>query len=163
MIKRDLLIGLGTMMLGLLGLTVLIPNWIVVPQSIDTLALSPAFWPRIVMGMLMVTGLAVTAQALLAMRKPTQTAERDNTRSITHWGKLLCAIALMFTYYHLIGWLGILLSSILVLIGLMLLGNERRYWLVGLVSVLLPTLLYYFFRDIANVVLPDGIFYRYNS
>ena len=63
-------------------------------------------------------------------------------------------------YYLTIEWLGMLISSALLLGFLMLLGDERRYWLIATISVLLPTLLYLFFTYIGNVVLPPGIFFR---
>lgn len=160
MINRDLLTGLGIILLSLLGLFVIIPAGVVATGSDDNIALSPAFWPKIIMIMMLIAGISVLIKLgidKLRQSRPPILDEETELFSADSW-RLVLVIPGLFGYYYLIDGLGIQLSSGLLLIILMLLGGERRLWLLLAISILLPTLLNYFFIHIANVNLPIGWF-----
>ena len=173
MYKKDIGIGLAGITLALSGIFYLIPRFIVVPQQLDSLALSPAFWPNIIMGILLFTSTIILIQGLVAQRRQLLYPGKEN-RFITHEEStdtypldgpravVLCAaVGIFFCYYWLIDHIGILLSSVLALLALMGLGGERRLKVLLPLAIILPVVLYYFFTRVAHVYLPQGIFYSY--
>ena len=151
-----------------LVLFVLIPAGIDDPGSIDVMALGPAFWPSVVCAFLGAMGLIVGVQALRRVRAAQSGAVsgRDNGDpdadeaeaagfSPTRW---LGALALLAAYYAALDRLGMVLTSMLALGLFMILGGERRPVVVALLSVILPLALFVFFRFVANVFIPLGVF-----
>ncbi|MBN3563128.1 tripartite tricarboxylate transporter TctB family protein [Aliamphritea spongicola] len=172
MYKKDIGIGLAGITLALSGIFYLIPRFIVVPQQLDSLALSPAFWPNIIMGILLFTSTVILFQGLVARRRqrcsPTKKTDSLSTESTDTYPLdgprtiVLCAaVGIFFCYYWLIDHIGILLSSVLALLALMGLGGERRLKVLLPLAIILPVVLYYFFTRVAHVYLPQGIFYSY--
>lgn len=154
----DLVIGSGVVGLSLLGLLVIIPAGIVLPGGIEIAALSPDFWPQLVMMGLAVAGAIVLFQGIF----PGGTGPRESEEESLSFGiaslKLVTAILAVFVYYFAITYLGIVLSSCIMLVGLMMLGGERRLAILLPTAVILPVLLFYFFTYVANVPLPLGMF-----
>ena len=155
-----------------LVLFVLIPAGIDDPGSIDVMALGPAFWPSVVCAFLGAMGLIVGVQALRRMRAArsgTVSGQGDSGGpdaaeaaeieaagfSPTRW---LGALALLAAYYAGLDRLGMVLTSMLALGLFMILGGERRPVVMVLLSVILPLALYVFFRFVANVFIPLGVF-----
>ena len=152
-----------------LVLFVLIPAGIYDPGSIDVMALGPAFWPSVVCAFLGAMGLIVGVQALRrvrAVRSGTVSGQGDGGGpdaeeaeaagfSPMRW---LGALALLAAYYAGLDRLGMVLTSMLALGLFMFLGGERRPVVVILISVLLPLALFAFFRFVANVFIPLGVF-----
>ena len=152
-----------------LVLFVLIPAGIDDPGSIDVMALGPAFWPSVVCAFLGAMGLIVGAQALRRMRAARSGAVsgRDDGGgpdaaeaeaagfSPMRW---LGALALLAAYYAGLDRLGMVLTSMLALGLFMILGGERRPVVVALLSLILPLALFVFFRFLANVFIPLGVF-----
>lgn len=172
MYKKDIGIGLAGITLALSGIFYLIPRFIVVPQQLDSLALSPAFWPNIIMGILLLTSAVILIQGLVARyrqrRSPVQTTAQPAAESTDTYPLdgprtviLSAAVGIFFSYYWLIDHLGILLSSVLALLALMGLGGERHLKVLLPLAIVLPVVLYYFFTRVAHVYLPQGIFYSY--
>lgn len=165
--KKDIGIGLTGITVALAGIFYLIPGFIVVPQQLDSLALSPAFWPTVIMAVMLFTSTVILIQGLISWRKsskatvmqpePSDHYPIDAPRAVILGG----AISIFFGYYWLIDHLGILLSSILALLALMGLGGERRLKILLPIAIILPIILYYFFTRVAHVYLPQGIFYSY--
>ena len=152
-----------------LVLFVLIPAGIDDPGSIDVMALGPAFWPSVVCAFLGAMGLIVGVQALRrvrAVRSGTVFGQGDGGDpdveeaeaagfSPMRW---LGALALLAAYYAGLDRLGMVLTSMLALGLFMVLGGERRPVVVILLSVILPLALFVFFRFVANVFIPLGVF-----
>ena len=68
------------------------------------------------------------------------------------------ALVLLAGYYLLLDILGMVVTSALALLTFMLLGGERRPVLIVAITVILPVALFLFFRYVANVSIPMGIF-----
>ncbi len=155
----DLVIGSGVVVLALLGLLTIIPSGVVVPGGIDIAALSPDFWPKIVMIGLVIAGAIVLFQGVYPAADANNSAGDDESLSFGVASlKLVTAILSVFVYYFAITHLGIVISSCIVLLGLMMLGGERRVVILLPTAIILPVLLYYFFTYVANVPLPLGMF-----
>ena len=65
---------------------------------------------------------------------------------------------MLAAYYAGLDRLGMVLTSMLALGLFMILGGERRPAVVILLSVSLPLALFVFFRFVANVFIPLGVF-----
>ncbi len=156
--RADLIIGGCVIAIGSLGLWGIIPAGVVVPSEIEISALSPAFWPQVVMIGMIMAGLVVFFQGVFPkVEGDTEFSEPALTSAVII-GKLCFAVAVMFAYYYAITQIGIVLSSLVVLLLLMMLGGERKPILLISISITLPVLLYYFFTHVANVPLPLGMF-----
>lgn len=154
----DLIIGSGVVALALLGLLAIIPSGVVLPGGVDIAALSPDFWPQIVMICLAIAGAIVLFQGMFPAGNRTDEGEGESLSFGIASLKLVTAILAVFVYYFAITHLGIVVSSCVVLLGLMLLGGERRLKILLPTALILPVLLYYFFTYVANVPLPLGMF-----
>ncbi len=156
----DIVIGAAVMVLALTGVLVLIPSGIASPGEVEIEALAPDFWPRLVIITLGIAGACVFLQGTVFCRDAG--AEADSDEDYLPFAvsaiKLTAAIAILFACYVAISTFGIVLSSAVTGIALMMLGGERRPLLLLAVAILLPVLLYYFFTHVAGVPLPLGLF-----
>lgn len=160
MSKSEFYSGLGCIILALLLWFYLIPSAIVVPQSIDNIALSPAFWPRIISIVMLLAGIVACIKNRKVLRLPGLAV---TFRIGAGYIKLSVALLIIFGYYFAIDIIGIRLSSIICLFSLITLCSPRHWLSALIIAITIPTLLSLFFTEVANVYLPEGIFYRYQS
>lgn len=166
--KRDLAVGLALLTFSLLGLFVVIPLGVVTPGELEFRALSPSFWPMIVMSGLVITSIVICIGSLISNHRTSdqpsplidEIEDHVEDRLPLAQGVMKggAVIALFFSYYWSINYIGIIAASIVTMILLMLLGGERHTRIVIPVSFTLPVVLYYFFTHIANIPLPLGLF-----
>ena len=69
----------------------------------------------------------------------------------------LLAIVDCFVYVLLFKPLGYILSSMLAVFVMMLIFGNRKWWLMALISVVLPIVLYFAFHGLLQTNLPVGI------
>ncbi len=173
--QRDILIGGGALALALLGWFVVIPIGVDVPGSVKIMALSPDFWPRIIMGMLAACGVIVLVQGLAARGRGTPAADHpppetsDDTAPVesdatVHFStagqvlRIVTAFACLFAFYLLSPVLGVVAGCmILALAATRVLGVRSWAKSAGL-AVILPVLLYFFFTQVAHIPIPLGVF-----
>lgn len=155
---QDLIIGLIVMTLAIAGLAWLIPAGVQVPARLNSPLLSPDFWPRILAGLLLAMGLLISIMALRNRQQPPTEDASLTPITAQSRNKGIAFVIGLFVYYLAILWLGIVLASVLALIGFMLLGGQRRWWPMLLTAVLLPVLVYTFFVHIARIPMPLGLF-----
>ena len=167
----DLFVAGVILAFACLALLVLIPTGIEDPGSIDVLALGPSFWPSVICAFLGLMGLIVGLQALRRVRaaRAGAVSGQDDQRdpealeaeasgfSPVRW---LAALALLAAYYFGLDRLGMVLTSMLALCLFMVLGGERRPAVVLALSLGVPLALFLFFRYVANVFIPLGVFER---
>lgn len=166
-LRNDIFIGLFLVLIALLGLFVIIPNGVMSPGDVDIAALSPDFWPNIIMGGLAFAGATILLRGLIhqsqGKRPLLACPKRPGADPAADAGymallRVILCIAGMFLYYWSIQHIGIIVSSSLAIIAFTLLGGERRYGLQLAIAILLPLGLYYFFTYAANIPLPLGVF-----
>lgn len=167
----DLVVSGVIVVFACIMLFVLIPTGIEHPGSIDVLALGPAFWPSVICAFLGLMGLVVGVQALRRSRAwrggavsgPDDQGDPDAADAEAagfapvRW---LAALVLLAAYYHGLDSLGMVLTSMLALGLFMILGGERRPAVVLVLSLGVPLALFLFFRYVANVFIPLGVFER---
>ena len=172
--KADLTFGLGVIALAILMLIVIIPIGVDSPGEIEILALAPAFWPNIIMGLTIVIGLTMSGRAFYRMRAgdqgesastetaadadaPSEPEMSDQSRSGSTL-KAVAAVIIMFGFYFALPELGFVACSIVVILALAFLAGERRWLIVVPTAVLVPIALYLFFTHVAVVRIPVGLF-----
>ncbi|NYZ13922.1 tripartite tricarboxylate transporter TctB family protein [Azospirillum sp. RWY-5-1] len=161
---RDTIFGALLAGFFLLFLFVVIPVGIPVPAGVRSTALSPAFWPRIVSVLMVVFGLMLMAQGILAARaRPAEdagsaipTEEEDLVPPMVARTRIAAAMVMMFAYYGLVEMAGMTAASIIAFVGFAALYGERRWLLLGVVGVSLALALTLFFTDVAQVPIPSG-------
>jgi len=162
--KREIGVGIAAMAIAALGWFVVIPLGIDLPQNIKIRALSPDFWPRIVMAILAIAGAVIAVQGFLESRA----ADREDTAAggddtIEHppvvlAGRVVFALALLFVFYAGIFQLGIVVCSALIIVIFTLVLGQRQWRYILPLAVVLPLVLYFFFVQVAHVPMPLGIF-----
>ncbi|MGI9334047.1 MAG: tripartite tricarboxylate transporter TctB family protein [Gammaproteobacteria bacterium] len=165
---RDVVLGLCLIAVALAGWFVVIPLGIDLPKNLKLAALSPDFWPRIVMIILALSGASVAVQAWVENRKPAPaTSSADDTdahgpivehRACVRALRVVFAFACLFAFYFAIPYLGVIAGStiIIVVYGAML--GQRSWVRLGLLAAVLPAALYLFFAHVAQIPMPLGVF-----
>ena len=152
--NRDVVIGLLLAIVGLIFLVILIPQGIVEPRKVKYAAMSPSFYPRLVAIALVLLGLALSANAFIRGK---ETIESDATWRDDAWLRIGIVFVFLALMAFSLGYLGFVLSSAIAIAVLTYLANERRLWLVAVIAVLTPLLLYFFFVKVAKIPIPSGL------
>lgn len=160
---RDTVFGALLAGFFLLFLFVIIPVGIPVPPGVRSTALSPAFWPRIVTVLMIVLGLMLVVQGMLAARTrgmmaadPPAAPDDDHVPPTVARARIAAAMAMMFAYYALVETAGMTAASIIAFVGFAALYGERRWLLLAIIGVGLALGLTLFFTDVAQVPIPSG-------
>ena len=157
--RSDFILGLVIIALAVAGTFVFIPNGIVLPDDIETRALSPDFWPLTIMILLGISGIALLLQARLAGSPEADEREQAMMRP---FGEGLFRVGLLIIWlllmYLLIPQLGMAVSCAITFIAMTIFAGERRWKYILPIAVILPLVLYLFFVYVANVPLPVGVF-----
>lgn len=162
--KRDIFAALLFFAVGLLTLLVLIPQGVAVPDTVKKAALSPDFWPRIIAIGAIVASVFLLIENTLLKQPPTlpedeiEAATRYDMPPIPGTISTLVLIVALFVFYFSLTTLGVVVASIILICAMMLFFGERKYWLIATLGLATPILLYLFFRYIASVPIPLGIF-----
>jgi hypothetical protein len=149
-----------------LMLTVVVPLGVQLPKSTPITAIRPDFWVKIIVWSTLLLGVFILFQGLHKAKTGPRKDRADDSQSdlvdhkalIKRSAGVVAAIILLFLYYFLIQWLGMVVASILVMFAFSMLYGERRFLIIIPLSVLIPVGLYYFFLKVASVMVPLGIF-----
>ena len=164
---KDCILGASLTVLGSILFLFVIPEGVVVPSSVSSLALAPDLWPRVLA--LMLLGLGVLLFVPSSLRLLGGTAEVTRASSLNFagasamarpfgWFVLFVAAIALFVYWAAIHILGIPVASAIALASFALLYGERRYGVILTLSTVVPVSLYLFFSKIAQVPIPMGVF-----
>jgi hypothetical protein len=165
-------IGASATAIAALGWFAIIPFGVDVPASVKVLALSPDFWPRIIMIMLAGCGLTVLLQGWLARRKveidaqPLESAEAGDVSGddIAYFDtrpqvyRVLGALLGLFVFYFLVPFVGMVVGAIIIVLASTRTLGVKSWITSGALALALPTVLYFFFTQIAYVPIPLGVF-----
>jgi putative tricarboxylic transport membrane protein len=152
--NRELLIGILLTLIGLVFLVVLIPYGIVEPKRVKYAAMSPSFYPRLVGIAFLLMSLAISVRAFMGKTRdqdPDDDLRQDATIRIVFVFLVLALMSLAFKI------LGFVLTATMAMAVLMWFAGERRYWLIGILSIVVPLGLYFFFVKVALIPIPAGI------
>ncbi|MEL6374710.1 MAG: tripartite tricarboxylate transporter TctB family protein [Pseudomonadota bacterium] len=168
-------LGIGTIAFGLLVLLVAIPYGVTSPSNVQTLVLSPLFWPTIVAWLMIILGaLHMALHALQPSRarddKPDAAAveaDREATPAVPlHGGavggatRLAAASAIMVTLVLATPTVGLVWTTMIAFALISLIIRTSSPLISLVVAVALPLILYAFFNHVAGVAVPQGNFIR---
>lgn len=155
----DLGVGLFFFAAALVFLFVVVPVGIRVPGRVQHFGLSPAMLPIVTAVLIGTFGAILALRAAFAQALPPPEDELAGEPRVDWWWRLTVAAALAAAYYVVVPWLGMTLTAVLVTAGMMLLGGERRLWLIAMLAVTLPVVVSYLFRGLLYVPLPRGLLF----
>jgi len=169
-VTREIYVGAAMIGIAALGWFIAIPTGIDLPQSVQFSALSPDFWPRIIMVLLGVSGVVVVIQAVVERRAAAAVDARVGADEEAEEGALIehppglriarvvFALCSLFVFQYAIGHLGMIVSSIAIIFVFTVVLGQRNWKQLIPLAVLLPVILYYFFVYVAQVPMPLGVF-----
>lgn len=108
-------------------------------------ALSPALFPLIITFMALILSISLIIKG---MKNSDTYKKQDNMRV------MLLIISLSFLYLIFLERLHFLLSTILYLSGFIFILGERRWWIIGMISIITPLSIQYIFGNLLGVLLP---------
>jgi len=161
--RKDLITAVIFIIVGLTTVFFLIPYGVKVPSTVKSAALSPDFWPRIITYGAIAASIFLLIETLVLQQPNTEDEDVDEDAkykldTLPSVLRVLVLVAVLFGFYASLTTLGVVVASILLIFGLMLFFGERKLWLIAVLSFGVPTLLYVFFRYVASVPIPLGIF-----
>ena len=171
-LNRDVYIGITAITVSVFGWLVVIPVGIDLPKSVKLLALSPDFWPNIIMIILFACGIIVLIQGLMLWAQTEDTSYKKETHNnnptvaedIIHFSliiqifRIFLVLLGLFAFYFFIPHLGVVVGCMfLILAGTRGLGLSSWIKSVAL-ALVLPTSLYFFFSEVAYIPIPLGVF-----
>ena len=151
--RKDLISALIMLALGACIIWILIPAGVVEPKKIKYAALSPSYYPRIVAIGLMILGAGLLIRSGLTATDASSEANshpRAKQRTLIF---MLILLSLALT----LEWLGFIVASALALAAALILGGEKRLYIILPLAVLFPLALYFFFLKVARIPIPLGI------
>ena len=110
-----------------------------------------ALFPRILSGGLIITALVILVQTLLKKKDEAVAGQK------TGMAKLLLSLGTFAAYYLLLKPFGFIVASALLVFVCMYRLGCRKWWVMGLYSILLPAAIFAIFYYIFYVSLPLGI------
>ena len=138
--KKDFFAGALFLILGILALLVFIPVGVDSPASVDIAALSPEFWPRMISIAVVLVAVCLLAESYflkLPHAEPDEDAEADAVNKLDTLPGTLRTIILIFAlflFYFALTALGVVASSIVLMLGMMLFFGERKWFFVVPIS-----------------------------
>ena len=159
---RDLATSVVFLLAGLVAVFLLIPLGVAVPGTVEVAALSPDFWPLVIGYVAIAASAFLLVESLFMQQPQLEDAEDDEKEykyaTIPSLLRILALVAALFAFYASLDYLGVVAASVILIFVLMLFFGERRYWLVAVLSLCIPVVLYIFFRYAASVPMPLGYF-----
>ena len=108
-------------------------------------ALSPALFPLIITSMALLFSISLI---LKSIGKSSAYREQGNVKL------MLLIVALSFLYLIFLEKLHFIPSTILYLCGFTFILGERRWWIIGVISIITPLSIQYIFGNLLGVLLP---------
>ncbi|MFS4581110.1 tripartite tricarboxylate transporter TctB family protein [Phaeobacter sp. C3_T13_0] len=160
---RDIITALIFLLLGIGAILFIIPSGVKVPSTVKIATLSPDFWPRIIASGTIAASLFLLIETALM---PQPQVDEDEAEEIAKYQfanlpatlRIFVLVAALFAFYASLTTMGVVAASMILIFAMMLFFGERKLWLAALLSVAVPALLYLFFRYVASVPIPLGIF-----
>ncbi len=152
---RDVVFGLSIAAAALVFALAVIPAFISVPASVKAAPLSPAFLPYVLTGLIAVLGLVCAAQAMFGQGVPKEDGEGFDPARGWAW-KMILVLGVFTAFWWLPETVGTLPVAIVAMAVLLAMGGERSWVRGAAVAILVPTLVWLFFTQVAQVPLPAG-------
>jgi len=164
--KRDFVLGLVVCALALIILFGILPWAVKAPKVVPNLALSPTFWPRIILFSVAGLGALLAIRAYVdCMRQAQAGSDGGNTDTDPLVDtppfdlsdlRVILAGLLMVAFCALLKPFGVVLPTMALLVAMILLHDRKHWPMAILLTIATVTVLYLFFRFVARVPVPLG-------
>ena len=153
---RDVIVGFAVVLLAGVILLVLIPHGIPTPGRTAEGQVLPDFWPRLIAGGLVAVGALIALLAVFAPTPKEAGEDHDEPHPPMFAAlKVVTAMALLFVYLWLLEAVGMVVASMIAIPVFAALYGDQRVWIYVPLGIVLPVLLYVFFRYVASIPIPD--------
>lgn len=137
----------------LLGVAIYLLSYIEA-SGIQDWSLSPGFFPRLAAGFIVgLSILLILVTTFFGDKRDVSISAQIRWRVFWY---VIGTIAIMILYVYLIEWLGFIIATIMSMAGMMVLYGFRRWIVIGLMSIGLPVLIYFFALKVMYVLFPTG-------
>jgi len=120
----------------------------------QTVALSPAVFPRFVSACLFIISLTLLIQGIAGIKKDSEQKKVKLTLNKAFIIRLLLMTFLAFFYTRILTTVGYVVATPPFVAGTMLLFNEKKWFLIVTVSIVTAVLFYILFRIVFKIPLP---------
>ena len=120
----------------------------------QTVALSPKVFPQFVSACLFILSLVLLIQGITGVKKESEQKKVKLALNNIFLLKMLTMIILAFFYIRILPLTGYIIATPLFLASSMLLFNEKRWFMIVIVSIVATALLYILFRIVFKIPLP---------
>lgn len=120
----------------------------------QTVALSPKVFPQFVSACLFILSLVLLIQGITGVKKESEQKKVKLALNNIFLLKMLTMIILAFFYIRALPLTGYKIATPLFLASSMLLFNEKRWFMIVIVSIVATALLYILFRIVFKIPLP---------
>lgn len=155
-LHSSVVLGVGIIAFAILLDIYLIPTWVITPENVSIVVLSPDFWPFIISSLLVIGGVLLLLQYIFVTRRvePVDLKPVELGPSV----RVALVAVLMVFYYLVMPWLGMVWSSVIAyLLFVAIIGFPRKVMAI-IISIAMPLLLYGFFNHVAGVPIPQAEF-----
>ena len=135
-----------------------IPDWVITPENVAILVLSPDFWPYIIAGLLALGGVALLLQYWFVTRAVVAAEDAEEPAPPGGIMRILLVAILMALYYVVMHYIGMVWSSVIAYMAYMGIIGLPRKAMATAIAILLPIALYAFFAHVAGVPIPQADF-----
>ena len=154
-VRGDLVAALISLVFSAVGLIILTPAFVFVPEKFIGTVNSPAFLPKLLFVLLMFLSIIYLFQSIGNYRKHGGGAHSK----LYDWFLALGVAAVCTAYIIAVFIIGMTLASMLGIAALTYYFGERRPLVISTLSISIPIFLWFFFEKIANVYLPKGLIF----
>ena len=152
MTNKNLISGLIFLTLGVVLYFILIPFGIDEPKKIKYQALSPSYYPNIVAIILIFLGIIISIKAKFF----DNIVFLENNLRTDFLKRYFTIFIVLVIFANLLNPLASIISSTLVLFYIFYFAEEKNYFLITILSLTFPLLLYFIFLKIARIPIPTG-------
>ena len=153
MTNKNFISGLIFLTLGVVLYFILIPFGIDEPKKIKYQALSPSYYPNIVAIILIFLGIIISIKAKFF----DNIVFLENNLRTDFLKRYFTIFIVLLIFANLLNPLGFIISSTLVLFYTFYFAEEKNYFLITILSLTFPLLLYFIFLKIARIPIPTGL------
>jgi putative tricarboxylic transport membrane protein len=129
----------------------------VIPIPVAASNVGPRFMPYFAGGLLTLAAAWTIVELFRGHSVAPEESELADPSQKLDWKRVSILIGSVVAFAILLDPLGYLLAAPIALFGLLLSFGARRWWVMALVAVVLPVLIYLFFSRTLGISLPDGL------
>ena len=128
-------------------------------ETKDLVSVEADFMPKIYGSFLLITSIILMLTSVAKIEK----IDNFTPKKETDWKRIFAVIGSIFIYVLLMQLLGFISTSIpfLLILSVLLTPQyvQKRYWIYGIFSLILPIVAYFVFSYYLNLTMPSGLLF----